>query len=82
MTGTRELLIYSRPGCHLCQELIDQVRAEALTGVFIRVVNVDADPVTRDQYGDEVPVVLLQGAEVCRHRLDRAALRAAIDELL
>jgi len=40
----------------------------------IDVVDVDADPETARRYGLNVPVLLLDGTVVCRHRLDRAEL--------
>ena len=41
----------------------------------IEVVDVDADPVLERRHGLDVPVLLLDGTVVCRHRLDAAELR-------
>lgn len=41
----------------------------------IEVADVDADPVLKRRYGLEVPVLLLDGTVVCRHRLDPEELR-------
>jgi hypothetical protein len=41
----------------------------------IEVVDVDADPVLKRRYGLEVPVLLLDGTAVCRHRLDAGELK-------
>ncbi len=40
----------------------------------IEVVDVDADPVLRRRHGLDVPVLLLDGTVVCRHRLDTGEL--------
>jgi len=40
----------------------------------IEVVDVDADPQLKRRHGLEVPVLLLDGSVVCRHRLDREEL--------
>jgi hypothetical protein len=40
----------------------------------LEVVDVDADPQLKRRHGLEVPVLLLDGAVVCRHRLDREEL--------
>jgi hypothetical protein len=40
----------------------------------IDVVDVDSDPVLARRYGLNVPVLLLDGTAVCRHRLDVAEL--------
>ena len=41
----------------------------------IEVVDVDADPLLRRRHGLDVPVLLLDGAVVCRHRLDIRELK-------
>ena len=40
----------------------------------IEVVDVDADPLLQRRHGLDVPVLLLDGSVVCRHRLDRSEL--------
>ena len=40
----------------------------------VEVVDVDADPQLQRRYGLNVPVLLLDGTVVCRHRLDAAEL--------
>ena len=40
----------------------------------IELVDVDRDPLLQRRYGLNVPVLLLDGSVVCRHRLDRAEL--------
>ncbi len=40
----------------------------------VEVVDVDADPVLRRRHGLDVPVLLLDGTVVCRHRLDAGEL--------
>jgi Glutaredoxin-like domain (DUF836) len=41
----------------------------------IDVVDVDSDPVLTRRHGLDVPVLLLDGTVVCRHRLDAEELR-------
>lgn len=41
----------------------------------IEVVDVDSDPVLRRRHGVDVPVLLLDGSVVCRHRLDAGELK-------
>jgi hypothetical protein len=41
----------------------------------IEVVDVDSDPTLQRRHGLDVPVLLLDGTVVCRHRLDAAELR-------
>ena len=41
----------------------------------IEVVDVDGDPVLKRRHGLDVPVLLLDGTVVCRHRLDTGELK-------
>jgi len=41
----------------------------------IEVVDVDSDPVLTRRHGLDVPVLLLDGTVICRHRLDIPELR-------
>jgi glutaredoxin-like protein DUF836 len=58
------LTLVTRPGCHLCdvaREAIDRVAAA--TGETWTEVDVSADVELEREYGDRVPVVLLDGRE-------------------
>ncbi len=65
-----------RHDCELCEEMLAQLmqlgRERELPP--IELIDVDADPVLRRRHGLDVPVLLLDGSVVCRHRLDRAEL--------
>jgi glutaredoxin-like protein DUF836 len=70
------LRLYSRPGCHLC----DQMRQEVDELLADRpreweVVDVDADPELARRYGETVPVLLVNGRLFARVRLPRLAQR-------
>jgi glutaredoxin len=65
-------LIYTRPGCHLCEE------AEALLrkhGIEPQLVDIDADPALRERYTTCVPVVVIDGKERFRGRVNEILLR-------
>jgi glutaredoxin len=68
--------LYTRTQCHLCDEakaLIDRVRAD--TPFELEVIDVDGDPALAARYGEEVPVVLVDGRKHAKYRIDPAALR-------
>ena len=77
MTGsTPRLELLTRAGCHLCvtaAETLRRIAAEA--GVGTREVDVDADPELQAEYGDRVPVVLLDGREHSYFTVDVPRLR-------
>ena len=60
--GSPRLTLLTRDGCHLCQTAADTLtRIGAEAGLVPDVVDVDADPELQAEYGDRVPVVLLDG---------------------
>jgi glutaredoxin len=74
--------IYSRPGCHLCEdarESIDRV----LRGreADVRVINVEDDPELEAAYGMEIPVVMIDGEKAFIYRVDEAELERKITAL-
>ncbi|ALE81777.1 putative redoxin [Pseudonocardia sp. Ae406_Ps2] len=69
--------LLTRVGCHLCDdaaEVLARVCAETDTGWD--TVDVDSDDELRAEYGDQVPVVLLDGREHDSFRVDEERLRA------
>lgn len=71
-----ELTLLTRAGCHLCAtaaETVARIGAEA--GLTPREVDVDTDPQLQAEYGDRVPVVLLNGREHSYFTVDAARLR-------
>jgi hypothetical protein len=72
-------LLYSRPGCGLCEEMLSELAAlPAAQGIAIDVIDVDRDPDTRARYGHKVPVLLLAGELVCHGRLDPEEVHKAV----
>ena len=71
------LELLTRAGCHLCvpaAETLARIAAEA--GLEAREVDVDRDPELQAEYGDRVPVVLLDGREHSYFTVDVVRLRA------
>lgn len=65
-------LLYSRPLCGLCEEMLAELQTLPAAQPFgIDVLDVDADPATRVRYGHKIPVLLFAGELVCHGRLDR-----------
>ncbi len=74
------LTVVHRRDCALCDEMLAHL-AELSRSVAlppIEVVDVDSDPQLRRRHGLDVPVLLLDGTVVCRHRLDRGELTRAL----
>lgn len=79
--GPREVTLYTRPGCHLCEEakaamtpVLDEF------GATLREVNIDEDAVLRERYGWDVPVIFLGARKVAKHRLNVEQFRRQLRE--
>ncbi|MGV9410239.1 glutaredoxin family protein [Nocardia sp. NPDC003693] len=78
---TRTVTLLTRNGCGLCTVALEQLRPVcAEFGIEVAVVDVDVaaerDPGLRAEYGDRLPVVLLDGREHSYFDVDEVRLRA------
>ncbi len=79
---TPQLTVYTRHGCHLCEDLLQQMQTLQNSHVFeYFTVDVDADPRIRQQYAALVPVVVLGDRQICHYFLDQAALLQALADI-
>ena len=72
-----QLTIYSRPGCHLCDEMkaiVTRVTASSAGAVRIDEVDISTDPQLEERYGLEIPVLLVEGKKVAKYRITEEAL--------
>jgi predicted thioredoxin/glutaredoxin len=76
-SDTPRLTVVHRHDCELCDEMLTELSVLGRTTPLppIEVVDVDSDPVLQRRHGLDVPVLLLDGSVVCRHRLDVAELK-------
>jgi hypothetical protein len=77
---TVALRLYSRPGCHLCDEMKAVVdRVAAGRPVTMEVIDISADPVLEDRHGLEIPVLFVNDRKVAKYRISEEALVRALD---
>jgi len=73
------VLVYTRAGCHLCEVAeADVARICADLELDFETVDVDTDPELRADYGDRVPVIMVDGREHGFFRVEEGRLRAAL----
>lgn len=73
------LTLYSRPGCHLCEEMKGVIEKVAVSEpIDLREVDVSGDPDLERRYGLEIPVLEIDGKKIAKYRIDERALRSAI----
>jgi glutaredoxin len=76
-----EVTLYTRPGCHLCEEAKSQIAPLlAEFGARLREVNIDADPALHERYNLDVPVLFLADRKVAKHRVDLNQFRRQLLE--
>ncbi|MBI1789249.1 MAG: glutaredoxin family protein [Acidobacteria bacterium] len=62
--------LYTRKGCHLCDEARMAIAAAGRRARFDRQeFDIDADPRLRQLYDEEVPVILIDGRKAFKYRL-------------
>jgi glutaredoxin len=79
--GALDVTLYTRPGCHLCEEA-KNVMAPLLAefGARLREVNIDEDAVLRARYNCDVPVVFLGAKKIAKHRVAAEQFRRRLAE--
>ena len=64
------LTLYSRPGCHLCDEMKAVVdRVAAREPLSVEIVDISGDPGLEERYGQEVPVLMVNGRKAAKYRI-------------
>ena len=70
------LTLYSRPGCHLCDEMKAVVECVARSvPLTMEVVDISTDPQLEALYGLEIPVLLIDGKKAAKYRIAEVELR-------
>jgi len=70
------VVIYSRPGCHLCEEAKQSMKALG-PGIEYTLdeINIESDPDLLRRYKYDIPVITINGVEEFKHRLTAEAFR-------
>ena len=70
--GTSGVILYTRSGCHLCDDARQLLESYGLTP---ELVDIDADADLVDRYDTCVPVVVIDGKERFRGQVNEVLLR-------
>jgi c-di-GMP-related signal transduction protein len=76
-----EIVIYSRPECHLCEQALAAIVSLHEEGYRfgLREVDIESDELLLRRHLERIPVVEVDGSVVSELILDEAALRARLD---
>jgi len=73
------VVIYSRPGCHLCEEAKAVIQNAGCSDRFtLEEIDIESDHELLRKYKYDIPVVTIDGIEAFRHRLDATSFRHRI----
>jgi len=65
------VIIYSRPGCHLCDEAKAAIMAAGCSDHFtLEEVNIESDDELLRKYKYDIPVITIDGVETFIHRVN------------
>jgi glutaredoxin len=76
----KKVTVYSRTGCHLCEsaiEKIESVKSELNFNLEIKLI--DNNPELEKQYGEQIPVILIDDQPHDYWRVDLERFKAAIN---
>jgi len=80
-SNTNSLHVFSRPGCHLCEQLVEKLLLQVRDRMQIHVVNIDELDDGEARYGRRIPVIEYRGQFICQYTLDKAAIAEILDGL-
>ena len=79
MRTKSNVIIYSRPGCHLCDEAKQVIAAAGCADDYtLAEIDIESDPDLLQRYKNDIPVITINGVEMFRHRLTAEQFRLAI----
>ena len=73
--------VYSRSGCHLCEVALEEIAKFTNQFEFqVEKIEIDGDPALEKKYGEEVPVILINGKPHDFFRVDPERFAAAMQK--
>jgi Glutaredoxin-like domain (DUF836) len=70
------ITIYSRPGCHLCDEMkLVVARVARSVPLTLTEIDISTDPALEALYGLEIPVLVVEGKKAAKYRVTEEELR-------
>lgn len=74
--------MFSKPGCHLCDEARDVIeQARSRYPFEFQIINIENDPTLEAAYGEEIPVVRINGNKAFKYRVDSQGLERKLGRL-
>lgn len=72
----RQVILYTRPGCHLCEEAKQEMHAAGCADEYtLQEINIESDRELLRRYQYDIPVITIDGVEAFRHRITSEMFR-------
>jgi glutaredoxin len=82
MPTRAQVILYTRPGCHLCEEAKGEILAANCSNEYLlEEINIETDPSLVELYGWEIPVVVINGIKAFKYRLTAAEFKRKLRRL-
>ncbi|ASY15072.1 glutaredoxin-like protein [Candidatus Planktophila dulcis] len=73
--------VYSRQGCHLCEDAVKTLEGMREELAFeIEIIYIDGNPELEKLYGNEVPVIHINGEHHDFYRIDPERFRTSLEK--
>jgi glutaredoxin len=79
------IAIYTRPGCHLCDEMKATVRRvldASAESIVVEETDISGDRDLEARYGHEIPVLLINGRKSAKYRISAVQLKRLLEAVL
>ena len=77
---SRHLTVYIRSGCHLCEDMLYELKLrQDELGFTLETIDIQDQPALESLYGTKVPVLIRGEEEVCHYFLDEVALKQCFE---
>jgi glutaredoxin len=77
------VVLYTRPGCGLCEEMKQEMSTAGCVGLYtLEEIDIESDPELFARYQYEIPVLFINGVEVFRHRIRPDEFKACVTALV
>jgi len=74
-----QLTLYSRPDCHLCDDMETTIKNfSKKNSVNLKIVDISNNATLETQYGQEIPVLFIDGRKVAKYRVSKQELQKAL----
>lgn len=81
MVILKQVTVYSRTGCHLCEIAIDQIKSTIGELKFeLDIKLIDEDLKLQEEFGEQVPVILIEGKIHDYWRVDLERFKKAVKD--